>query len=30
MVGPFASSEQATELCSKLKAAGGSCIVQRN
>ena len=30
MVGPFASGEQATELCSKLKAAGGSCIVQRN
>lgn len=30
MVGPFASSEQAAELCSKLKAAGGSCIVQRN
>jgi hypothetical protein len=30
MVGPFGSSEQATELCSKLKAAGGSCIVQRN
>ena len=30
MVGPFASSEQAAELCSGLKAAGGSCIVQRN
>lgn len=30
MVGPFASGEQATELCSKLKAAGGSCIVQKN
>lgn len=30
MVGPFGSSEQAAELCSKLKAAGGSCIVQRN
>jgi hypothetical protein len=30
LVGPFASGEQATELCSKLKAAGGSCIVQRN
>ncbi len=30
LVGPFASNEQATELCSKLKAAGGSCLIQRN
>jgi hypothetical protein len=30
LVGPFSSSEQAAELCSGLKAAGGSCIVQRN
>jgi SPOR domain len=30
MVGPFASFEQATELCGSLKAAGGQCIVQRN
>jgi hypothetical protein len=30
MVGPFASIEQATELCSSLKAAGGQCVVQRN
>ena len=30
MVGPFASSEEAGQLCSGLKAAGGSCIVQRN
>ena len=30
MVGPFASSDQANELCSSLKAAGGQCIVQRN
>jgi hypothetical protein len=30
MVGPFASREQATDLCSNLKAAGGSCIVQKN
>jgi hypothetical protein len=30
LVGPFASDQQATELCSKLKAAGGSCIIQRN
>ncbi len=29
-VGPFASTEQANELCSSLKAAGGACIVQRN
>ena len=29
-VGPFASVEQAAGLCSRLKAAGGSCIVQRN
>jgi cell division septation protein DedD len=30
MVGPFASADQATDLCSKLKAAGGSCLVQKN
>jgi hypothetical protein len=30
MVGPFASVEQAAELCSRLKVAGGQCIVQRN
>jgi cell division septation protein DedD len=30
LVGPFASMEQAAEMCSSLKAAGGSCIVQRN
>jgi hypothetical protein len=30
MVGPFGSAEAAAEICSKLKAAGGSCIVQRN
>jgi SPOR domain len=30
LVGPFASAEQATALCSGLKAAGGSCIVQKN
>jgi SPOR domain len=30
MVGPFTSADQATELCSNLKAAGGSCIVQKN
>lgn len=30
MVGPFASMEQAAEMCSSLKAAGGNCIVQRD
>jgi cell division protein FtsN len=30
MVGPFASAESASSMCSSLKAAGGSCIVQRN
>jgi len=29
-VGPFASADEATELCSNLKAAGGSCLVQKN
>ena len=30
MVGPFASTAEASTLCSSLKAAGGQCIVQRN
>jgi len=30
LVGPFASAEEAAGLCSGLKSAGGSCIVQRN
>jgi hypothetical protein len=30
LVGPYASMEQAASVCSSLKAAGGSCIVQRN
>jgi cell division septation protein DedD len=30
LVGPFASAEEASQLCSSLKAAGGACIVQRN
>ncbi len=30
LVGPFASMEQAAGMCSSLKAAGGTCIVQRN
>jgi len=29
-VGPFQTAEQAQELCSSLKSAGGQCIVQRN
>jgi len=30
MVGPFASANEANELCSGLKAAGGQCLIQRN
>jgi cell division septation protein DedD len=30
LVGPFASAEQAAEMCSGLKAAGGNCLVQKN
>lgn len=30
MVGPFPDSGQASSLCSSLKAAGGSCLVQKN
>lgn len=30
MVGPFGSAEAASSLCSSIKAAGGSCIVQKN
>ena len=30
LVGPFASSEAAVAMCSNLKAAGGTCIVQKN
>jgi len=30
LVGPFASADAAAGLCSNLKAAGGSCIVQKN
>src|SRR5262249_49427124 len=29
LVGPFASAEEAAQLCSSLKAAGGNCIVQQ-
>ncbi len=30
MVGPFASSEEATQVCGNLKTAGGQCVVQKN
>ncbi|HEU0081231.1 MAG TPA: SPOR domain-containing protein [Bradyrhizobium sp.] len=30
MVGPFASSEEATHFCGGLKSAGGQCVVQKN
>jgi hypothetical protein len=30
MVGPYASMEQAAQMCLSLKAAGGSCIVQKD
>ena len=30
MVGPFAAQADAAHLCSSLKSAGGSCLVQRN
>jgi hypothetical protein len=29
LVGPYASGNEATEVCSSLKAAGGQCIIQR-
>jgi cell division septation protein DedD len=29
MVGPFGSAEEANRVCGQLKAAGGSCFVQR-
>ncbi len=30
LVGPYGSSEEAAQMCTSLKAAGGSCLVQRN
>ena len=30
LVGPFANGSDAVELCTSLKAAGGSCIIQKN
>jgi hypothetical protein len=29
MIGPFGSSEEASQMCSSLKAAGGQCFVQK-
>ena len=29
LVGPFASAEKAVKLCSRLKAAGGDCVIQK-
>jgi cell division septation protein DedD len=29
MVGPFGSADEASHLCSSIKAAGGTCFVQR-
>jgi hypothetical protein len=29
-IGPFATAEEADEMCNNLKAAGGQCVVQRN
>jgi hypothetical protein len=29
-VGPFATAEEARQMCNSLKAAGGQCVVQRN
>jgi hypothetical protein len=30
MIGPYSVASEATELCSALKSAGGSCLIQRN
>ena len=30
MVGPFGTSEEASQFCGSLKTAGGQCVVQRN
>ena len=30
LVGPFAAAEEAGQLCSSLRSAGGQCVVQRN
>ncbi|WP_213772464.1 SPOR domain-containing protein [Bradyrhizobium sp. dw_78] len=30
MVGPFGSSEEASQFCGSLRSAGGQCVIQRN
>ncbi len=30
LIGPFASANEAVDMCTKLKAAGGNCLIQRN
>jgi cell division septation protein DedD len=30
MVGPFNSSDEASQFCGSLKSAGGQCVVQKN
>jgi cell division protein FtsN len=30
MVGPFNSSEEASQFCGSLRSAGGQCVIQRN
>jgi len=30
MVGPFGSSDEASQFCGNLKSAGGQCVIQRN
>ena len=30
MVGPFGSSDEASQFCGSLKTAGGQCVVQKN
>jgi hypothetical protein len=30
LIGPFAKGSDAVELCQSLKAAGGSCLIQKN
>jgi cell division protein FtsN len=30
MVGPFGSSEEASQFCGNLKSAGGQCVIQKN
>jgi len=30
LIGPFANATEAADICTKLKAAGGTCLIQRN